>query len=434
MRAQVHFGGERRHTETVPDTLSPIFEETMAFDFKITSPYQLDASSLLIEVWDSDRLSDELVGCFELDVGEVWRRPDHEMWRQWVALVDTTGTYEGVQGYFRLSVSVLPEGFELKTTHDEVDDDELVDVLMAPAIEMVGAELRLNCYRAEDLPDLDDLAATVKGKGSGCDPFLSVAVAGNDSAKTAVRTGTTAPEWNETVVVPIMLPKHGPPTSDRVRLGVWDHDVAAQDDRIGAATIRLGEVARGEWQDPCWINLYGAPRAVSSAGDARESKGRGFFGGLRDLVGGDAGNVAKAMDSGATEGSAYRGRVLLSASITEHVAEPKLLCNGAVELPPGPTSKYEFQNTERFCLRLFVLEGNGLPAARSGFSLPGFGKGGTHVAVSMGMDEDATEAQPCEAGRCRWYSELELTVDYPDDVTQMPDVIVQLMSGKDRLW
>ena len=80
---------------------------------------------------------------------------------------------------------------------ESMDKNELVDETVAPAIEMVGAELRLSCYRAEDLPGLDDLAATVMGKGSGCGPF---------SAKTAVRTGTTAPEWNETVVVPTMLP------------------------------------------------------------------------------------------------------------------------------------------------------------------------------------------------------------------------------------
>ena len=66
-------------------------------------------------------------------------------------------------GYLRLSVTVLPEGAELKTIHDQIDDDDLVDVLMPPSIEMVGAHLILNCYRGDGLPELDDMARAGRG-------------------------------------------------------------------------------------------------------------------------------------------------------------------------------------------------------------------------------------------------------------------------------
>ena len=136
----------------------------MAFDFEIESQYQLDTEIVRVEVWDSDRITDELIGQFEMDLGQVWRTKDHEIYRQWVALCpEPGGEFEGIQGYLRLSVTVLPEGAELKTIHDQIDDDDLVDVLMPPSIEMVGAQLILNCYRGDGLPELDDMARAGRG-------------------------------------------------------------------------------------------------------------------------------------------------------------------------------------------------------------------------------------------------------------------------------
>lgn len=267
---KVRFRGEQRNSQVVENSLSPIWDETMAFDFEIQSQYQLDTDHVTIEVWDSDIGRDELIGSFEMDLGKIWRAADHEIYRQWVALCpEVGGEFEGIQGYLRLSVCVLPEGMEMKTIHDQIDDDDLVDVLMAPSIEMVGAELRLNCFRADGLPELDDMARS----GRGCDPYITVDVAGCSDARTAVQEATITPEWNETLCVPILMPKTGPPTSDRVRIGVWDQDGLltnglVDDDRIGSATIHLGEIKQ-VWKNPCWVCIYGAPHNVRTQSNLR---------------------------------------------------------------------------------------------------------------------------------------------------------------------
>ena len=50
-----------------------------------------------------------------------------------------------------------------------------------------------------------------------------------------------------------------------MRIGVWDHDTAAEDDPIGVFTIYspLMDIEK-LWGKPTWINLYGTPRNVSA--------------------------------------------------------------------------------------------------------------------------------------------------------------------------
>ena len=414
----------------VEANLAPIWDETMIFDFMIESQYQLDTEVLRVEVWDSDRIVDELIGQFELDLGQVWRSMDHEIYRQWVALCpEPGGKFEGIQGYLRLSVTVLPEGTELKTVHDQIDDDELVDVLMPPSIEMVGATLHLNCFCGDGLPELDDFARS----GRGCDPYIMVEVAGCKNARTKEQQATIKPQWNETLCVPILIPKIGPPTSDRVRIGVWDQDGVIRgglidDDRIGSTTIHLAEV-EDHWSQPCWICLYGAPKQVN-AGGAQHRENRGVFGSMRDWLQGDKASIARAMDAGVIEGSAYRGRILISGSLQRDVPEPRLICNGKLTLPPGAGSP---PPTVEYGLRAFVMEGNSMPQVSAGL----FGSAGTSIELSIGDHCARSHLAESVGGTSKWYEELTISgLEYPDDVTQLPDIFINLVSGKngeDRL-
>ncbi len=51
---------------------------------------------------------DELIGTCQFDLLDVYMQPDHEVYRQWVALHDNECVEDqGVQGYLKLSVVVL---------------------------------------------------------------------------------------------------------------------------------------------------------------------------------------------------------------------------------------------------------------------------------------------------------------------------------------
>ena len=77
-------------------------------------------------------------------------------------------------------------------------------------------ELYINCHRAEGLAKMD-----VVGKS---DPYLTVEVGGNKRLRTLRKKETLAPRWNEQLTVPVTKPKHGPATSNRVRIACWDYD------------------------------------------------------------------------------------------------------------------------------------------------------------------------------------------------------------------
>ena len=127
-------------------------------------------------------------GTFNFDLGEVWAEAGHEYYRQWVALTiaaddiapgRTPGhsalgserhlakaaklskepdngkarpkqRVEGVQGYLKVSVAIVPEKKERNTIHDgHIEDTRVSSVLVPPTIELEGSELQVSCHQAE---------------------------------------------------------------------------------------------------------------------------------------------------------------------------------------------------------------------------------------------------------------------------------------------
>jgi hypothetical protein len=281
---KVVFDGQQQHTDTIDENLCPVWDETLVFDTDIQSAYQLDASSITFECWDADTVSDELIGAFELDLGQVWQSTDHELYRRWVALTDITGKHEGVQGYLRVSVAIVPEGCNRVTQHDEhVDFDDLVDVLVSPSIEMVGAELVISCFSAERLPPMDSLSGS-------CDPYFMVDFAGKADTKTKHVSNTLDPVFNEQLIVPVFLPRHGPPTSNRIRCCVWDYPAVGRTRRAVHKShvpqpIRVPTALHGRWRryrNSEWRFLrrhqqhaqFGGGRLQQRRGEHRESHER----------------------------------------------------------------------------------------------------------------------------------------------------------------
>jgi hypothetical protein len=73
-------------------------------------------------VFDSNVvLRNELIGRYVFDVASVYVNPDHEFYRQWVAVTDDEDERdEGIQGYLRISVAVLGPGDKIKV-HSDAD-------------------------------------------------------------------------------------------------------------------------------------------------------------------------------------------------------------------------------------------------------------------------------------------------------------------------
>jgi hypothetical protein len=51
-----------------------------------------------------------------------------------------------------------------------------IPVLMGSSIETIESVVKVNCFRAEGLPDMDRVGG--EGQGMRCDPFVSVKIGG----------------------------------------------------------------------------------------------------------------------------------------------------------------------------------------------------------------------------------------------------------------
>ncbi|CAN0451521.1 unnamed protein product, partial [Hapterophycus canaliculatus] len=60
-------------------------------------------------------IKNDLIGSYSFDAANVYFHKDHEIHRQWVALVDDENPRDsGTQGYLQLSIAIVGPGDKLK--------------------------------------------------------------------------------------------------------------------------------------------------------------------------------------------------------------------------------------------------------------------------------------------------------------------------------
>jgi len=102
---------ETKATTVIEKTLNPFWDQTLIFEPQLKDPSELDMATVTIEVWDSDLLGDDMIGAFTVELNAmVYTQKDQEMWRTWLALTDTEGDEDGVQGYVKVTINVLGPG------------------------------------------------------------------------------------------------------------------------------------------------------------------------------------------------------------------------------------------------------------------------------------------------------------------------------------
>jgi len=104
---------------------------------------------------------DSFLGCFTVDVAYIYQmNADHELYRKWVVLSDTSDATEGVKGYLRVTINVLGPG-DRPPVHDERRDlkdreDNGEEDLFSPGhVDRTEMIIKLDIYRAEHLPPMD---------------------------------------------------------------------------------------------------------------------------------------------------------------------------------------------------------------------------------------------------------------------------------------
>jgi hypothetical protein len=253
-------------------------------------------------------------------------------------------------------------------------------MLMPPHIEQKGMLLKVKVHDVRDLIDMDDGILT----RTRCDPYVKVEFAGLTS-KTSVFKGQSV-NINEEIQIPVMEPI----MANTIKVSVWDYDVGIQaDDLIGTFNLNYATV-KASGLAPQWRNMYGAPQGYQMY-------------------------LADQANKGIIEGTSFRGRALVSASVIENESPQ-------ADLVPIPRlSESEQPKMIQWCLQCDVYEAVELPR-------PGKWK----VEVGIGAHCYSTNEFEAQHGKIEVYSSIRqnksdnLLLSLPQDIDQVPDVFVYL--------
>jgi len=300
---RVTIGKQSFTTRPKRATTRPYWNEMLFFNFH-EAPSTLFWEMVDISCMNAGMFKkDSLIGSFQFDVGSVYEEDGHSYMHKWVMLTDPANRSKGVQGYIKISISVLGPGDEAPLSKPLEDSDDIEENLLKPAgVDLDPIDLTCKVFMAEDLPQMDvsletglkalDKLTGQEGK-SFCDPYVKISFSGKD-VKTEVIQNTYVPHWFEELHLEMQVPS----MCDRLTLQLFDQDMLS-DDVIATHFFSLGEISSTDSEKgflpifgPSWVNFYGAPREHQ------------LF----------EGEHAEKMNEGLGEGCAYRGRVLIELS------------------------------------------------------------------------------------------------------------------------
>uniref|UniRef100_A0A3P8UX60 Dysferlin, limb girdle muscular dystrophy 2B (autosomal recessive) n=1 Tax=Cynoglossus semilaevis TaxID=244447 RepID=A0A3P8UX60_CYNSE len=308
---KVTVSGQSRRTR-IKKGNNPFFDETFFLNF-FETPSDLFDQPIFITVCDSRSLrTDAVIG--------------HCFLRKWLLLCDPDDLSAGVRGYLKVSLFVLAAGDEPPADKRECveDKEDIEGNLLRPAgLSLRGATFTLKIFRAEDLPQMDDVfmdgMRQILGFDSNrknlVDPMVEINFAGKTIC-TKILEKNANPQWNQSLTLQLII----------ISLC---RDRASHNDVIGTTHLCMSKISApggeidGEALDyigldwnvlvwsglgwttvdfddslgflptfgPCFVNLYGSQREFSVFNDPHE-----------------------ALNLGKGEGVAYRGRLLLELS------------------------------------------------------------------------------------------------------------------------
>ena len=150
---EVQVGQKKKCSQYCSDTLSPVFNETLYFHLKGTSQSELEQTVITLSLYDHNSFAfDSFLGRFTVDAAYIYQmNDDHELYRRWVCLTDTSDATEGIKGYLRVTINVLGPG-DRPPVHDAKRDElekekgGVQDIFSPGHVERQGLLVKFNAY------------------------------------------------------------------------------------------------------------------------------------------------------------------------------------------------------------------------------------------------------------------------------------------------
>lgn len=200
-----------------------------------------------------NKLTGNTLGAIKINICQIYFEKDRTIHHRWFILQnrDDPSQFQKVKGYVKLSltlshsqdpkIELLPESLE-----DRAKNKTKWDVEIPASISIKTNQIVINLIRGENLPVLDSV-------GSDIDAYAQFSI-GTSQIKSSV-VSSTRPTWNQKIMLPVMVPSF----VKSLLMQVQDHDLANADDPVGSVQFPLDTIIKGQFREPMWVHLYGAP-------------------------------------------------------------------------------------------------------------------------------------------------------------------------------
>jgi len=81
--------GKKKKSSVKKNTLGCVYDERFFFHFTSIGREQLSQAAVKFSVFDANQIMrDTLIGVHQIDLMNIYYKPQHELYRQWIALMD----------------------------------------------------------------------------------------------------------------------------------------------------------------------------------------------------------------------------------------------------------------------------------------------------------------------------------------------------------
>lgn len=189
------------------------------------------------------------LGVYQFDVQYIYNNfPDHASHNCWIGLFNyENDTSDGLNGYLRLSISVLHEQ-DKKCPLELKDSDVNSKNLLVPSINTGKINFQMLCfyvYCVFDIPDMDrstsnDYIAIVDRKNCKSDTFVEIEFMDKKIKTTTQKLVADYSRFCEVIKIPIIEPR----LSNKVCIKLYDQDSFSSNDLIGTLEFNIDDLLK----------------------------------------------------------------------------------------------------------------------------------------------------------------------------------------------
>lgn len=411
-------------TEVVTETLTPSWNQTFTFQGLMFNDTELQTSELRFEVYSKNRFfGNALIGSFSINLSTLYKNANHEYFNAWLVLQNPDEDPDDPQGFLLVNCFIIGPGDRPpvhdandKVNQDVADEDEEVNidamnfeqlrayqekkqgiiVLGKPLVARKSFQLSVYVFKCENLPNFGDSLVS-SGKPTA---FISARAVGLVQ-KTKRVGNNNSPLFNQKMLFPCYFPF----LNDKIIMRIWNYQSRGTDEFIANIPefpmqndfFNISKlISIGGRMPAKWINLYGIPPLERNSGMGRKKKHP-------------------------RQGTSFLGRILMSFSL---LANEKPKCS---TLPCNPFYEPDTQAYRLFC---DIYEVKYLKEEMYDILV------WCDCRIGPYTTGDNKRRRP-NKGRAVWERTdkanhivlPEILEHFPKDITQIPDIFLNLYTG-----